>query len=101
MLFIWGWGRKTLRRQVSPEQAVVLIYRYLHLMFLFTTTWGYRYAVATATDQGVATRQISDHEARQLLGGQDLRPSLWKRFSIFVLLGVILLFVLVNASRGA
>ena len=100
MLFIWGWGRKTLRRQVSPEQAVVLIYRYLHLMFLFTTTWGYRYAVATATDQGIATRQISEAEARQLLGGGDLRPSLWKRFSIFVLLGAILLFVIVNAGQG-
>lgn len=100
-MFFWGWGRKSLRRQVSPEQAVVLLYRYLHLMFLFTTTWGYSYALATATDQGVATRAISDAEARQLLGGQDLRPGLWKRFSIFLLLGAVLLFVISGAGKGA
>lgn len=101
MLFIWGWGRRSLRRQVSAEQAVVLIYRYLHLMFVFTTTWGYSYALATVTDQGVATRAISDHEARQLLGGEDLRPSLWKRFSIFLVLGAALLFVLAGALHSS
>ena len=38
MLF-WGWGRKNMTRQISPQQAVLLTYRYLHLMFVFTTTW--------------------------------------------------------------
>jgi hypothetical protein len=60
MLF-WGWGRRSLRRQVSPEQAVVLFYRYLHLMFAFTATWGYSYGLATATDQGIAVRAIPHH----------------------------------------
>lgn len=98
MLF-WGWGGKSINRQVSQDQAVVLMYRYLHLMFLFTTTWGYKYALATATDQGWATRSISDAQALELLGGEELRPSAWKRFSIFVLLGAVLLFVLVGALR--
>ncbi len=100
MLF-WGWGGKNITRQVSPGQAVLLTYRYLHLMFLFTTTWGYKYAVATATDQGWATRAVSDAEALQLLGGEELRPSLWKRFSIFLLLGVVLLVVVVAAVSGS
>ena len=79
---------------------MLLTYRYLHLMFVFTTTWGYKYAVATATDQGWATRAVTDAEALQLLGGQELRPSLWKRFSIFLLLGVVLLVVVVAALSG-
>ena len=96
MLF-WGWGGKSITRQLSPERAVLLTYRYLHLMFLFTTTWGYKYALATATEQGWATRGISDAEALQLLGGVELRPSAWKRFSIFLLLGVVLLAVVIVA----
>ena len=100
MLF-WGWGGKNITRQISHQQAVLLTYRYLHLMFLFTTTWGYKYAVATQTEQGWATRAVSDAEALQLLGGEELRPSLWKRFSIFVLLGAVLLFVVVGALSGS
>ena len=98
MLF-WGWGGKSINRQVSPNQAVVLMHRYLHLMFLFTTTWGYRYALATATEQGWATRPISDAEARGLLGGEELRPSPWKRFSIFLPLGILLLVVVAAVLR--
>jgi hypothetical protein len=100
MLF-WGWGGKRMNRQVSPNQAVVLMYRYLHLMFLFTATWGYKYALATATDQGWATRPITDAEAQQLLGGVELRPGAWKRFSIFVLLGTVVLIVVVGALSGS
>jgi hypothetical protein len=100
MLF-WGWGRKNITRQISPQQAVLLTYRYLHLMFVFTTTWGYTYAVATATEQGWATRAASDAEALQLLGGDELRPSVWKRFSIFVLLGAVLVAVVIGAVGGS
>ena len=100
-MLIWGWGRRSLRRQVSPEQAVVLLYRYLHLMFAFTATWGYSYRLATATDQGIVIREIPDHEARRLLGGQELRPGMWKRFSIFLLVFGLLLFVIAAAINGS
>ena len=100
MLF-WGWGGKNITRQISHQQAVLLTYRYLHLMFLFTTTWGYRYAVATATEQGWATRNVTDEEALQLLGGVELRPSPWKRFSIFLLLGIVFLAVVIAALSGS
>jgi hypothetical protein len=100
MLF-WGWGAKNITRQVSHQQVVLLTYRYLHLMFLFTTSWGYRYSVATATDQGWATRGVTDEEALQLLGGVELRPSLWKRFSIFLLLGIVFLAVVIAALSGS
>ena len=100
MLF-WGWGGKSMNRQVSSNQAVVLMYRYLHLMFLFTATWGYRYALATATDAGWATRPITDAEAHQLLGGEELRPGMWKRYSICLLLAAVVLVVVIAALSGS
>ncbi len=59
------------------------------------------YGLATATDQGIATREIPDHEALGLLGGQDLRSGMWKRFSIFLLLFGVLLLVIVGAVTGS
>ena len=61
MLF-WGWGRRSLQRQVSADTAVLRSYRYVHLMFLFTVTWGYDYALAT-----VFKFQLHDHIARKIL----------------------------------
>lgn len=98
MLF-WGWGRRSLQRQVSPDTTVLRRYRYVHLMFLFTVTWGYDYALATLTPQGWATRPVSATEARGLLGGQDLEPGWWKRWSLVVGLAVLFLVVLLPALR--
>ncbi len=73
MLF-WGWGRKSLQRQVSPETTVVRSDRYLHLMFSFTVTWGYDYAIATLTpvgrllasrDEQATGQQLPDREDEQ------------------------------------
>ena len=100
MLF-WGWGRASVNRQVSPQHAVILTYRYFHLMFAFTMTYGYTYLLATLTDQGWATRPISTPEAQQILGAQPLAPSTWKRFSLFGLLGVIALLVAFSVLTSA
>ncbi len=80
---------------------MVLFYRYLHLMFAFTATWGYSSGLASATDQGIAIREIPHHEALKLLGGQDLRPGMWKRFSVFLLVFGVLLFVIAAAISGS
>ena len=98
MLF-WGWGRRSLQRQVSPETAVVRRYRYVHLMFLFTVTWGYDYAIASLTPQGWATRPAPQLEARALLGGQDLEPSPWKRYSLLGAVAVIAVVVVAGVVR--
>jgi hypothetical protein len=66
MLF-WGWGGGSVHRQLSPNQAVVLAYRYFHLMFFLTTTFGYRYQLATLSEHGWAHRPIMAEEARILL----------------------------------
>lgn len=81
-MVFWGWGRKSINTKVSPEQAVVLAYRYFHLMFVFSVAFGYSYAVASWTPQGWATRPVTEQEARHLLGGEQLRPHPWWRFSL-------------------
>jgi hypothetical protein len=98
MLF-WGWGRKSLNRQLAHDRALVT-YRYFHLMFVFRAAFGYRYQLATATDQGWATRPIANEEAETLLGGDELRPSMWARYSIFLLVVVVVLVVILAAALG-
>lgn len=92
MLF-WGWGRGSVRRQVSHDTAVLRTYRYVSLMFVFSVTWGHDYALATLTPHGWATRPVSATEARGLLGGQDLEPSWWRRWSLVVGLAAVALLV--------
>ena len=100
MLF-WGYGGSTANRQISPTQAVVLAYRYFHLMFIFTVTFRYSYLLATLTEQGWAHRKITQEEALGLLGGQSLTPSWWKRYSLWVLLGAIVALVVLLAVSSA
>ncbi|GAA1903523.1 hypothetical protein [Lapillicoccus jejuensis] len=92
MLF-WGWGRGSVHRQVSPDTTVLRTYRYVSLMVVFTVTWGYEYALSTLTPHGWATRPVSAVEARGLLGGQDLQPHWWRRWSLVVGLGAVALLV--------
>ena len=99
MLF-WGWGGKSINRQVSPGQAVVLSYRYFHLMFVFTAAFRYRYLLATATEQGWATRPVTEPEALAMLDGQELRPSMWQRYSIWLVPLVIALILAISAVNG-
>ncbi len=87
MLF-WGWGGSTVNRQISPTQAVILAYRYIHVMFAFTATRRYTYLLATLTPQGWANQPITKEQALQLLGGAPLEPSWWKRYSLWLLLGL-------------
>jgi hypothetical protein len=98
-VLFWGWGRKSMNRQLTQDRALVLTYRYFHLMFVFRAAFGYRYQLATATDQGWATRPIETAEAEALLGGEELRPTMWARYSIFLVLVVVVLIV-VAATIG-
>ena len=94
---IWGWGRKSVTRQIAEDRAVVLAYRYFHLMFVLTATWGGKYFVSTLTDQGWAQQPASDDAALALLGGNPLRPSAWARFSLLGALAILAVFVVASA----
>ena len=90
-MIFWGWGRKSISRQLDANTAVTRIYHYLHLFFIFSVAWGGQYVLATATEAGWAQRPISKEEAQQLLGGEDLQPPLWRRFGLPVAVAVVLL----------
>ncbi|MFD1716221.1 hypothetical protein [Georgenia deserti] len=96
-MIFWGWGSRSLNRQVSPQHVVIRTYRYFALMFIFSVAFKYRYELATATPQGWATRPVSDEEALQALGGEHLMPNLWRRFSLWLLLaGIVGAIVFAN-----
>lgn len=96
MLF-WGWGRKHVERKVSDTQTVVLNYRYFSVMFLFTAAFGYKFLLATLTDHGWATAQLSRSDADLMLNGQPLQPTLWARFSLLAGIIVVALVILVSS----
>lgn len=91
-MIFWGWGRRSITRQLDASNAVIRTYRYAHIFFFFTLAWGGEYALATLTESGWARRPIAKEDARALLGGKDLNPHPWKRFSLIlavVVVGVI------------
>lgn len=96
-MIFWGWGRRSITKQLDASNAVIRTYRYAHIFFLFTLTWGGAYSLATLTEAGWAQRPIAKEDAKQLLGGQDLQPNLWKRFSL-PLAAVVVLVIAVSAS---
>lgn len=85
-VIFFGWGRKNVSRQVSPTQALVLSYGYFHLFWLFRVAFGFRYALATATEQGWATRPMSPEEVTATGADQDLTVGWWWRWGLLVLL---------------
>lgn len=91
-MIFWGWGRKTVVRSLDAHTAVIRIYRYLHVFFIFSVAWGGQYVLSTLTDSGWAQRPISKEEAMSLLGGEDLQPPMWRRFGLPV---AVLVFALV------
>lgn len=96
MLF-WGWGRRTLTRQLDETNAIIRTYRYAHIFFLFTLAWGGEYSLATRTDVGWARRPIAKEDAVRLLGGKPLQPTLWRRFSL-ILAAVVVAVVGISSA---
>jgi hypothetical protein len=96
-MIFWGWGRRSITKQLDQSNAVIRTYRYAHIFFFFTLTWGGAYSLATLTEAGWAQRPISKEDAKQLLGGKDLQPNLWKRFSL-VLGAAVVAVIAISAS---
>ncbi len=81
-------------RQISDVQAVILAYRYFHLFFLFTVVYRSSFMLATMTEHGIASRDMSRVEAEALLSGAPLQPGLWRRFSLLAGIVAVLLIAL-------
>jgi hypothetical protein len=98
-VIFWGWGRKSMMKQIDAGTAVIRLYHYIHLFFVFSVAWGGQYALATMTEAGWAQRPIAKDEAAAVLGGVHLQPSLWKRFSLPAALVVLVLIALLAPSN--
>ncbi|GAB2969059.1 hypothetical protein [Nocardioides montaniterrae] len=94
-MIFYGWGRKSITKQIDAGTAVVRMYRYAHLFWVLSFTWGGSYQLATATESGWAHRAITAEQAAEVLGGHQLEPNLWKRFSLPVVIGLLVLLSLV------
>lgn len=100
-MIFFGWGRRNQTQQVGPQQALVLSYGYFHVFWLFRVAYGLRYAVATATDQGWATRPLSPEEVAATGADRAITLHWWWRCGLLIALGalafVIVLSVVVSS----
>ena len=86
----WGSGTAVRQKKISETQIVYNRYRYAHFMFIGRTTWGYTYVLSTLNDQGWNHKDITKDEATRLTLGDELLPNLWARYSIYLVLGTLL-----------
>ena len=99
-MIFFGWGRKSRNEQISPTQALVLSFGYFHLFWLFRVSFGLRYALATLTEQGWATRPLSDEEAAALDAPSRLTLHWWWRWGLLVLVGGVVTLVVATSLAG-
>ncbi len=95
-MIFFGWGRKSMTRQVGPQQALILSYGYFHLFWLFRISYGFRYAVATATEAGWATRPMSAEEAAATGADNEIVLGWWWRWGLLAGLGALVAVVIVS-----
>lgn len=100
-MIIFGFGRRNREHVVSDAQRVLVNYRYFHIFWLFSLAFGSRYALATLTEAGWATKSISEAEAAELAGGRAPQPAFWAQWSLALALGVVAVIVLIAAGVHA
>jgi len=99
-MVFFGWGRRSKTRQVSAEQALVLSYGYFHLFWLFRISFGLRYALATLTEQGWATREMSPQEVQAIDAPAQLSLHWWWRWGLVLPLALIAISIAVAVTGG-
>ncbi|MBM6402018.1 hypothetical protein [Phycicoccus sonneratiae] len=99
-MLIWGWGRKSRSRQVNAAEALLVNFAYFSLFFVFTVTWGARYALARVQEDGaVSYRDLTPEQAMAAAQGGELpAPTPWQRFSLLGLLVAVVLAVGIGAA---
>ena len=76
---------------INLPDGRVLELRYLEFSFfiVFGFTYSYSYYLTSRSeDLSMTTREIDKDTAKLLNGGKMPRPSFWKRFSFFLLIGI-------------
>ena len=96
MIIFFGWGRKSLRQQLAPDQVLVLQYRYFHLFWVFRVAWGLRYSLATLSPQyGWAVRPLTESEIAYRDPSTLLDLHWWWRWGLLVGLVLVLVVTMV------
>ncbi|MBO1752842.1 hypothetical protein J4G33_13595 [Actinotalea sp. BY-33] len=100
-MIFFGWGRKSKSAQVSAEQALALTYSYVHIFWLFQLAFKQRYSVATWTEAGWATRELSDQEA--MAGGAPSTVTLhwWWRFGLVLAIAFLVVALTFAGLAGS
>lgn len=98
-MVFFGWGRDDKVLPLDPEHALVLSYRYFHLLWLFRISFETTYGMATRTPQGWATRPISEMEATAIGARGALVLHWWWRWGLLLTIGAVVLAVVVAARN--
>jgi hypothetical protein len=99
MMIFFGWGRKSRSAQLDGQTVLLRTWGYFHLFWLLRVSWGQGYSLATATQEGWATRALSDSEVATLSeeSKQAVTPNWWWRFGLFIGLAALALFITIMA----
>lgn len=100
-MIFWGWGRQDVTRQVSDRDALVLAYKYIHVMWLLRWAWGLEYQAATLTPNGWMVTPMTREQARANGADQVVTLHWWWRWSLPGLLAAVVMAVLVSVVIGA
>ncbi|QCB92239.1 hypothetical protein [Cellulomonas shaoxiangyii] len=100
-MIFFGWGKRSTTAQLDAGRALVRVWGYFHLFWLFRLSWPKGYLLATATEAGWAQQPVSDAEGASLdpEGRTNLNP--WWRFGLLLpVVGVVVTIVLGTLFPG-
>lgn len=101
-MIFFGWGSKSKSAQLDGQTVLLRTWAYFHLFWLLRISWGRGYSLATATEQGWATRALSDEEVATLSDDvkQAVAVNWWWRFGLPIAIVALVLFIMINTLVG-
>lgn len=88
-MIFYGWGKNSKTLDTGPSEALVLVYQYMHIFWLFRVSFGHKYSLATLTDTGWMTAPLTRADVKLTGAKSALQLHWWWRFGLFVPLGLI------------
>lgn len=93
-MLIFGTMGKRVQVPLADGRVLLLVYRYFHIFWAVRAAFGRHYLLATPTEQGWATIDLTQDQAQSLLPGQPLpQPHPWDRFSLLGFVVLIAVFI--------
>jgi len=92
-MIFYGWGSKDMSLPFGDGTTLVLDYRYFHIMWVLSISFGFRYSWFFATPSGPMRRPLTPEEVIQFDVRNRLHPAWWWRYGLWVFLGAVVLFL--------